>query len=300
MSELTSLFRFNTNWFGPTRQPSQFISAPLFAWRCIPYTCIIISRKQWKRETAGGTNAIQGNKARAEWKDPGRWHSRLASIKENKKQSRFWRQLGQICLFTLKLICMFEGMHAAKDVSIRKTWRVTTNAPHIEMYLSWACTQCLPPHLSLYLFMFLCFSPPLTHSGSTVKVPFVCSAGAPVRAFSWLSSWTEKMVLSECCQEVVSLYWAVLTEWPVGECVSMPGSQRVPSVDICCVWKSCGVCLWLHLNPPSLRLQPCLAEQTSSSARLACINCPCLARCLLLITLINFNSPVSHHHRSCL
>lgn len=27
-----------------------------------PYTCIIISRKQWKRETARGTNAIQGNK----------------------------------------------------------------------------------------------------------------------------------------------------------------------------------------------------------------------------------------------
>lgn len=29
-----------------------------------PYTCIIISRKQWKCETAKGTNAIQGNKRR--------------------------------------------------------------------------------------------------------------------------------------------------------------------------------------------------------------------------------------------
>lgn len=105
-------------------------------------------------------------------------------------------------------------------------------------------------------------------------------------------------MLSECCQKVVSLYWAGLTEWPVEGCMSMPSSQHLPSVDICCVWKSCGVCLWLHLNPPSLRHQPCLAKQTSSSVCLACINCPCLARCLLLITLINFNSPGSHH-RSC-
>lgn len=108
------------------------------------------------------------------------------------------------------------------------------------------------------------------------------------------------MVLSERCQEVVSSYWAGLTEWPVGGCVSMPGSQRLPlRGHLLRVWKSCGVCLWLHLNPPSLRLQPCLAEQTGSSARLACINCPCLARCLLLITLINFNSPGSRHHHSC-
>lgn len=108
------------------------------------------------------------------------------------------------------------------------------------------------------------------------------------------------MVLSKCCQEVVSLYWARLTKWPVGGCVLMPGSQRLLSVDICCVWESCGVCLWLHLNPPSLQLQPCLAEQTSSPARFACINCPCLARCLLMITLINFNSPGRPYYSSCL
>lgn len=108
------------------------------------------------------------------------------------------------------------------------------------------------------------------------------------------------MVLSKCCQEVVSLYWAGLTKWPVGGCMLMPGSQCLPSVDICCVWESCGVCLWLHLNPPSLQLQPCLAEQTSSPARFACINCPCLAHCLLLITLINFNSPGCQYHRNCL
>lgn len=66
-----------------------------------------------------------------------------------------------------------------------------------------------------------------------------------------------------------------------------------------CVEKLCGVSLRLHLNPSSLQLKPCLAEQTSSSVCLACINFPCLAHCLLLITLINFNSPGSHRHSSC-
>jgi len=135
-----------------------------------PYTCIIISRKQWKCETAGERTPFKATKRGTEWKVPGRWHSRLVSIKENNKQSPFWRQLGPMCLFILRQICMFEGMHAAKDVSMRKTWREHSgnkHVPHIEMHLSWACTQG-PPHLSFYLFMLLCLSPSLIHSGSTV------------------------------------------------------------------------------------------------------------------------------------
>lgn len=82
-----------------------------------------------------------------------------------------------------------------------------------------------------------------------------------------------------------------------GGCVPVPGSHAaLLSVDICCMWKNCVefVCiLILHLCSLSL------AERTGSSACLACINCPCLARCLLLIILINFNSPGSHCHSSC-
>lgn len=55
--------------------------------------------------------------------------------------------------------------------------------------------------------------------------PFVCSAGAPYEGPSAaLRAKTEEMALSGGCQEVVSSYWASLTEWPHGGCWSMPGS----------------------------------------------------------------------------
>lgn len=107
------------------------------------------------------------------------------------------------------------------------------------------------------------------------------------------------MALSECCQEVVSLYWAGLTEWPVGGCVSMPGSQHHPSADICCTRNAVELVFGCILILQFVSSSHCLAEQTGGSARLACINCLCLAHCLLLITLINFNSPRSQHHSSC-
>lgn len=80
LSKLTSSLRFNANCSGPVRHPPQLKSASLCACRCIPYTCIIISRKHWKRETAGEADATQSNKDGPDWKDPGRWQSRLVSI----------------------------------------------------------------------------------------------------------------------------------------------------------------------------------------------------------------------------
>ena len=104
-------------------------------------------------------------------------------------------------------------------------------------------------------------------------------------------------MLSERCQEAVCSHWAGPSEWPV----SMPGSQRHSlRGHLLCVEKLrrvCGCILILHLCGCS-RARP---SRPAAPARLACINCPCLARCLLLITLINFNSPGSlHHHRGCL
>lgn len=147
-----------------------------------PYTCIIISRKQWKCETAGGTNAIQGNKARAEWKDPGRWHSHLASIKEHNKQSRFWTQLGPVCLFILKQICMLEGMQGSIDVSIRVTWReheLQKRPSH------WDVLELSPPiSLCLSLYVPLSLSHIVALLCSFASRPFSYAAqGPPVRAF---------------------------------------------------------------------------------------------------------------------
>ncbi len=141
MSELTSLFRFNTNWFGPMRQPSQFISAAYFGLAVYPYTCIIISHKQWKHETAEGTNAIQGNKARAEWKDPRQWRSRLASIRKQQAEP-FCSCVRCVCLFWSKYVCVKECMQA-EDVSIRKTWR-EHKLP--KMSLTLRCTWVKPAH----------------------------------------------------------------------------------------------------------------------------------------------------------
>lgn len=76
---------------------------------------------------------------------------------------------------------------------------------------------------------------------------------------------------------------------------------RIPApphthTDICCVC----VCVWKKL-PSFVSGYILILHLLGSASRLgpACINCPCLARCLLLITLINFNSPGSRHHSSC-
>ena len=205
---------------------------------------------------------------------------------------------------------MLEGMHAAKDVSIRKTCRELRGnqkiPPHIEMYLS--CTQCpLSLFLSLSLFISLCSSVSLRLSH--IVAPLCSFAPSPfsyaARGPRWGPSLGSRTKQRRWCYQSAArrLSARIGPGWPSGRLADVCRCQA-PSAfplggHLLRVWKSCGVCLWLHLNPPSLRLQPCLAEQTGSSARLACINCPCLARCLLLITLINFNSPGSRHHRSC-
>lgn len=93
------------------------------------------------------------------------------------------------------------------------------NIPHIEMYLSWACTQ--------FLFISLFASISSVHTVAPLWVPFVCSAGD-----LWVSSLSSqakqrRCVLSECCQELVSSHWARLTKWPVGGCVPV---ARLPSL----------------------------------------------------------------------
>lgn len=205
---------------------------------------------------------------------------------------------------------MFGGADAARDVSIRKKKKhgrntdTTTNVPNIEMYLSLACTQCPSSSFSLIIsLMRLCLAAALTHRGTTVKlgVHFECCTGAPVRPSPLALQLNREdgviRMLPGGCQLVLGRADRVAS-WRVGACPCQAPMQRLPSVDICCMRESCvefvcGRILILHLSSLSL------AERTGGSARLACINCPCLARCLLLIILINFNSPGSHCHSSC-
>lgn len=180
----------------------------------------------------------------------------------------------------------------------------TTNVPNIETYLSLACTQCPSSPSSLIIsLMCLCLPPALTHRGTTVKlgVHFQWRTGAPVRPSPLALQLNREdgviRVLPGGCQLLLGRAHRVAS-WRVDACPCQAPMQRLPSTDICCMRKNCvefvcGCILILHLCSPSL------AERAGSSARLACINCPCLARCLLLIILINFNSPGSHCHSSC-
>lgn len=180
----------------------------------------------------------------------------------------------------------------------------TTNVPNIETYLSLACTQCPSSPSSLIIsLMRLCLPPALTHRGTTVKlgVHFQWRTGAPVRPSPLALQLNREdgviRVLPGGCQLLLGRAHRVAS-WRVDACPCQTPMQRLPSTDICCMRKNCvgfvcGCILILHLCSLSL------AEWAGSSARLACINCPCLARCLLLIILINFNSPGSHCHSSC-
>lgn len=152
--------------------------------------------------------------------------------------------------------------------------------------------------------MRLCLPPALTHRGTTVKlgVHFEWRTGAPVRPYPLaLQPNSEDGVIRMLpggCQLVLGRADRVAS-WRVDACPCQAPMQHLPSTDICCIRKKncveffCGCILILLLCSLSL------AERTGSSARLACINCPCLARCLFLIILINFNSPGSHCHSSC-
>lgn len=180
----------------------------------------------------------------------------------------------------------------------------TTNVPNIEMYLSLACTQCPSSPFSLIIsLMRLCLPTALTHRGTTVKlgVHFEWCTGAPVRPSPLALQLNREdgviRMLPGGCQLVLGRADRVAS-WRVDACLCQAPMQHLPSMDICCMQKNCvefvcGCILILHLCSLSL------AERTGSSARLACINCPCLACCLLLIILINFNSPGSHRHSSC-
>lgn len=186
-----------------------------------------------------------------------------------------------------------EGTQTQQQMSptLRRTWvSLARNA--------------LPPLSSLIIsLMRLCLPPALTHRGTTVKlgVHFQWRTGAPVRPSPLALQLNREdgviRVLPGGCQLLLGRAHRVAS-WRVDACPCQAPMQRLPSTDICCMRKNCvefvcGCILILHLCSPSL------AERAGSSARLACINCPCLARCLLLIILINFNSPGSHCHSSC-
>lgn len=239
--------------------------------------------------------------------DPGWRRSSLASINGNDKQNSVWRQLVPVFLFILNQIHMFRGADAATDVSIRKTWRELRHNNKFPQHwdvLELVCTQWTSSPFSLIIsLMRLCLPPALTHRGTTVKlgVHFEWCTGAPVRLSPLALQLNREdgviRTLPGGCQLVLGRADRVAS-WRVDACPCQAPMQRLPSVDICCMRKNCvefvcGCILILHLCSLGL------AERTSSSARLASINCPCLARCLLLIILINFNSPGSHRHSSC-
>lgn len=204
----------------------------------------------------------------------------------------------------LKQIGLFGGLQASKDVSIRKTCgehRGNKYVPHIDMNLSWACTHTpLPPPHSLSHYI---FSVSLSHIEaplcSFARSPFRMQCRGPDEGLPLALKLNREdcviWILPGGCQLVLGRADRV-AGW------RMHADARLPAPSthghLLCVEKLC--ILSLHLNPPSLRPWPCLAAKTSSSARLASINCPCLAHCLLLITLINFNTLGSHHHRGCL
>lgn len=98
------------------------------AWLVSPYTCIIMSHKQRKHESAGGTNSVQRNGSRFEWKDPSKWHCHLTSIKANNKQ--FLNTAGSnVFIYTAAGMCIWS-IHAAKEVSIRKPQRLQKYPSH--------------------------------------------------------------------------------------------------------------------------------------------------------------------------
>lgn len=252
MSELTSLFRFNTNWFGPRRQPSQFISAPLLAWRCVLTHASLshVNTGNWR--PPGEQTPFKATKRGIEWKDPGRWHSRSASIKENNKQRRSWRQLSPKFVFILRQICMFEVNAPAKDVSIRKTWMENNNFPHIEMYLSWS-HNTMPSLPSL--FISLCPSPSLTHSGSTVQL---CTESLQyaVQGPRWGPSLGSRTKQRRWCYQSAArrLSARIGPGWPSGRladaCPCRAPSASPPWTSAACgkaVQFVCGCILILHL-----------------------------------------------------
>lgn len=152
---------------------------------------------------------------------------------------------------------MLEGMHAAKDVSIRKTCRELRGnqkiPPHIEMYLS--CTQC-PLSLSLYLFMFLCLSLSLTHSSSTVQLRTE-SLSYAAQGPRWGPSLGSRTKQRRWCYQNAArrLSARIGPGWPSGRLADVCRCQApsaFPSADICCVYGKaaefvCGCILILHL-----------------------------------------------------
>lgn len=135
------------------------------------------------RDRRGNGRHSRQQRERLSEKMPGRWHSSLASIK--REQGPFWRRLALMCLFTLKQLCVFEGTHAAKDVSIRKSWREhrgNKHVPHIEMNLSWARTQLPPSPTPLSHLSFLSLYAPLSLSPlSHIEAPLCSFAPSPLR-----------------------------------------------------------------------------------------------------------------------
>ena len=152
---------------------------------------------------------------------------------------------------------MLEKMHAPKDLSIRKTWmehRVNKIVPHIEMYLSWACTQY--PPLSLSLFISLCCSVSLSHIVAPLCIfapsPFCMQCRGPWWGPS-LSSWTKQR--RWCYLNAARRLSACIgPNWPSGRladaCRCQAPSAFPPWTSAVCgkaVEFACGCILILHL-----------------------------------------------------
>lgn len=206
----------------------------LSACRCIPYTCIIISRKHWKHETTGGADATQSNKDGPDWKDPGRWQSRLASIEENKQRPPFWEDQPDRGFLFIGTACI-QGCFCQK--TRKQQYRV------MKISLTLRCTWEELAHSSLPLFSLHLFIYP-SISLSHIVAPLWSFAMSPFRMQRRgpcefrplaLKLNSEDGVIWELpggCQ--LALGWADQVAGMVDACPCQ-APTAFPSVDICCV-----------------------------------------------------------------
>lgn len=166
------------------------------------------------------------------------------------------------------------------------------------MHLSLACTQCLSSLLFFFLsaFISLCSSvslPLWAHRSATVLLcaqslsyaaqgpPWGPSLGSPTKQRRWRYQNVARRLSAR-----------IGPGWPSGLLVDACPCQApsaFPAWTSAVCGKSCGVCLRLHLNPPSPRLGPCLAERAGISvlALLVLIALAWLAVCFWLHSLIS-------------
>lgn len=218
-------------------------------------------------------NATQGNKDGPDWKDPGRWHSHLVSIKVNNKQSHFWGQLDPKFLFVLERICLLEGIACIQerfqsentDATI---WVTKKCLSHWDVLEESSHTAPSPlPILSLYFPLSLLF----THRSSTVRL---CNGfyWYAVQGPLWVSSLGSQTKHWRWCylNAARRLSACIGPGWPSGRFVDACPCQALIAFPL---WTSavcgkavgivCGCILIRHLLSSS---HACMAEQTTGSA----------------------------------